>query len=105
MADRIPLGDNSVHIGSSDFVANGGAVERGPSDLSPGQLSMGAGSFGTTGGVTPGSPSVGSLQVDPIDYEPNFSAAYSIERGEGEAAWKGVQPSRPYTVTGFDPKE
>lgn len=98
MADRIPLGDNTVHIGSADFVANSGAVERGPDDLSPGQLSMGAGSFGTTGGVTPGSPSVGSLQVDPINYEPNFSAAFPSNGGLD--AWKGEGPRIDYPVLG-----
>lgn len=103
MADRIPLGDDTVHVGSGDFVANGGAVERGPTDFSPGQLFSGAGSFGTTGGVMPASPSVESLQVYPRHYPVEFSSAYNVERGEGEAAWKGIQPEKPHAVTGFEP--
>jgi hypothetical protein len=109
-ADRIPLGDDVVHIGDDGFVANAGAVERGPTSYGTGSLSMGAGTFGSTGTVLPAypynsagdrypvSPSLESLQVYPIVPETNWSAVYP--NNGGIDAWKGVQPDTPHAVTG-----
>ena len=111
MADRIPLGDDTIHIGSPDFVANAGAVERGgPAMGGLGSLAMGAGGFGTTGTALPShpynsasdqfptSPSIESLQVYPLTPEPNFSLVYP--NNGGVDAFKGTHPDMPHAVTG-----
>ncbi len=102
MPDRLPLGDDLVSVGSDAVVANAGAVVYGgPPHGGVGVLSSGAASWGTTGGSFPASPSVESLQVSPIDYEPNYSAAFPANDPD---RWKGTIGVRPRVVTGFEPR-
>ena len=108
--NRTPLGDDVVHVGGPEFVANAGRVERGgPAQGGLGELSRGAGSWGSTGSLGqpytaageqfPTSPSVESLQVNPKRYPVNYEAGFPANGGE--EAWKGERPDVPNTVTGF----
>lgn len=88
MPERMPLGDNTIHIGSNAFVANGGVVEYGgPAQGPVGIHSEGARSWALRGLPIPGSPSIGSLQVEPIVPEANYDGLFP--RNGGETAWKG----------------
>ena len=99
MADRIPQGDNTIHIGSADFVDNRGRVERGgPPQGGGGSTAQGVDSWSVVGPAGPGPPSVESLQVDPINYRPNFSGAFPANGGFD--ALKGVGPRVNYEVLG-----
>jgi len=84
---RQPLGDNTVHIGGDEFVANAGVVEYGgPAQGSVGVNSDGSRGWGLTYDRDPGSPTVRSLQVDPINPEINYSGNYDPDLAD---RWKG----------------
>ena len=113
MADRMGLGDDLVHVGGPEFVANAGAVEYGgPRQLGIGTLSDGGASWGSTGSYGqpytsagdpyPASPSVDRLQVYPLSYQPEYSAAFPENNPD---RWKGAIGERPHAKTGKSPDD
>jgi len=88
---RQPLGDNVVHVGGPDLVANAGAVEfGGPAQGPVGTTTMGAGDWASDPIPFPGSPGVDSIQVHPIIYSPEESAIWP--RNDPDH-WKGEEAS------------
>ena len=109
---RVPLGDDTHDVGSSDFTANGGTVEFGPAMGAVGVHSEGSRAWAASGlpgvmawrgdrEVWPNDPPF--PQVYPVMVEPNYALAFP-DNGARDA-FHGIDGDEPYTVIGFFPED